>query len=144
MEGRVFISYSSADEDIAMQVVDYLEHHGIPCWFAQRDARPGYDFPTQIIDAIEACPYMVFLASSSSFESEHVLSEIHNAFSSDKTIIPFKIQDVVFSGKFGYYLSATHWIKAHPDMDASLEKLKSTIMAFTTTSTDILTCLKIH
>jgi 5'-deoxynucleotidase YfbR-like HD superfamily hydrolase len=133
MEGRVFISYSTADKHIAQRVVDYLEHHGIPCWFAQRDARPGYDFPTQIIDAIEACPNMVFLASSSSFKSEHVFNEIHNAFSSDKTIIPFKIEDVTFGGKFGYYLAARHWIEAHLDMDASLEMLKNAIMAYITT-----------
>lgn len=62
-----------------------------------------------------------------------MFNEIHNAFSSDKTIIPFKIEDVTFGGKFGYYLAARHWIEAHLDMDASLEMLKNAIMAYITT-----------
>ena len=99
MDGRGFISYSTADKHIAQRVVDYLEHHGIPCWYAPRDVRPGDLYSDVSITAIEACSLLVLLASSSSFKSEHVFNEIHNAFSSDKTIIPFKFEDVSFGGK---------------------------------------------
>jgi hypothetical protein len=37
----VFLSYASHDADVAKSICEYLERHGISCWMAPRDVRPG-------------------------------------------------------------------------------------------------------
>jgi TIR domain len=37
----VFISYASQDAAVANSTVENLEQHGLRCWMAPRDVKPG-------------------------------------------------------------------------------------------------------
>jgi hypothetical protein len=39
--GSVFLSYGSHDAEIANSVCQFLESHGVLCWMAPRDVKPG-------------------------------------------------------------------------------------------------------
>ena len=51
-DGRVFVSYSSRDRDIADIVMAQIEAEGRSVWIAPRDVPPGMTYPEAIIGAI--------------------------------------------------------------------------------------------
>jgi len=116
MKRTVFISHSSADKEIAEQVCEYLEKHGVLCWIAPRDVTPGKNYGAAIIDAIDECRVFVLILSSESNKSRQVVREVERAASTDSVILPFRIEDVQPSRDIAFYVSAAHWLDAakHP------------------------------
>lgn len=112
MHGPVFISYCSEDSETAKKVCDLLEHEGIRCWIAPRDVIPGAIYPEEIIKAIEQCSAMALVFSSTANSSTHVRSEVERAFSHNKTIIPFRIENVLPGKALEYFLSSSQWLDA--------------------------------
>ncbi len=45
----VFVSYASQDAAVANSIVETLEAHGIKCWIAPRDVRPGTVYADAIV-----------------------------------------------------------------------------------------------
>lgn len=127
MHKQVFISYSSNEMKVAGQVCEFLEQNNIPCWIAPRNINPGDNYATQIVHAIRDCSVLVLLASESTNASGHVSNEVSLAFDNKKVIIPFKIEDIVFSDEYLYFLGRKHWIEAHLDMKAGLNQLLCTV-----------------
>ena len=124
---QIFISYSSKEKETAKRVCSFLEKNKFTCWIAPRNINPGENYPTQIVNAIRKCEILILLASENTNVSGHVSNEVSIAFDNKKTIIPFKIQDVKFSDEYLYFLGRKHWIEAHGDIDAGLEKLLETV-----------------
>ncbi len=127
MQKQVFISYSSHEKEIAVQVCDFLERNGVLCWIAPRNIKPGDNYATQIVQAIRSCSVLVLLASEGTNASGHVSNEVSLAFDNKKVIIPFKIQDITFSDEYLYFLGRKHWIEAHKDMQSGYNQLLFTI-----------------
>ena len=50
---RVFVSHSSRDFDLAIQLVNFLESRSIDCWIAPRNIVPGKDYNGQITAGIK-------------------------------------------------------------------------------------------
>ena len=48
----VFVSYASQDAAVADALVEALARHGIPCWIAPRDVKPGAQYADAIVRAI--------------------------------------------------------------------------------------------
>src|SRR6202044_1065173 len=48
----VFVSYASQDATVAAALVEALERHGIVCWIAPRDVKPGAQYADAIVRAI--------------------------------------------------------------------------------------------
>jgi len=86
----VFVSYSSKDQKIADDVVNYLESVKIKCWIAYRDADAGELYAASIIKAIKNSSIYLLVFSENSNNSKHVLKEIDAACKYEKIIIPFK------------------------------------------------------
>lgn len=124
----VFISYASNDKDVADRVCNYLETNGVQCWIAPRNINAGGSYASQIVHAIRNCKILVLLASENTNVSGHVSNEVSLAFDNKKTIIPFKMENIVFSDDYLYYLGRQHWIEAHLDMEQGLSQLLSTVM----------------
>jgi hypothetical protein len=57
----VFVSYASQDVTVANSVVEYLEQHGIKCWIAPRDVRPGALYADAIVRAINDSKALVLV-----------------------------------------------------------------------------------
>lgn len=104
-----------------------MEGRGIPCWIAPRNIDPGSSYASQIVNAIRQSSALVLLASEYTNASGHVSNEVSLAFDNQKTIIPFKLQDIVFSDEYLYYLGRKHWIDAFRDFPAGLESLYQTL-----------------
>jgi adenylate cyclase len=112
MPHDVFLSYSAADKDTALAVLAGLEKQGIRCWIAPRDIPAGSEYGEQIIEAVKACRVFVVIFSAGANSSPHVRREVERAVSLDRTIVPFRVEDVQPSGAMEYCLGGTHWLDA--------------------------------
>ena len=120
-----FISYASADKNIADNLCFKLESKGIRVWYAPRDVVGPY--AEAIVKAIDSAAYFIVVLSQNSVKSEHVLNEIDLAFQNLPNNIkfkPLKIDDAIFTPSFKYYLSRQHW------MDASIPPLEERLNEF--------------
>jgi hypothetical protein len=125
----VFISHSSKDRDVAVQICDALEADGMDCWIAPRDITPGMAWDEAIMDALEGCRVMVLVLSEQSNSSSQVTKEVRNAVESQRvTVVPFRIGDVTLSKALRYHISSAHWLDAaHGPLDGHLRTLVTTV-----------------
>ena len=75
----------------------YLESHGVSCWLAPRDVRPGTEYADAIVAAINEAKAVVLVLSGSAVASSHVGREIERAASKHKQIIAFRIDTAPLS-----------------------------------------------
>jgi hypothetical protein len=127
MSHDIFISYSSEDKIVADALVAALEKRGIRCWYAPRDIKPGSDWGESITNAISDCALMLLIFSKNSNGSKRVLDEIYYAVSEEKTILPFRIENLDPIGAMRLHLSSRHWLDAYdPSWEAHINKLVDT------------------
>jgi len=109
---RVFISYASADQDVAVAVCGALEAAGIPCWMAPRDVKPGALYADAIVRAITDARALVLILSESAIQSSHVGKEVERASSKKRPIITLRTDAAPLTPAFEYFLSESQWIDA--------------------------------
>ena len=109
---NVFISHSSKDKTIADVIVAALEQEGISVWIAPRDIPGGTDYGASIMKGLRECEVLVLVFSEASNTSKAVIREVQLAFNENKSIIPFRIEDVPVSDSMAFYLSGLHWVDA--------------------------------
>ena len=113
----VFISYSSKDKVTADAICHVLEENKIKCWIAPRNIPSGKPYADGIMDAITSTKIVVLVFSSNSQGSQFVHNEINVAFSNNKPILSFKIDESMPEGELEYYLKVNHWLDAYPQPD---------------------------
>jgi TolB-like protein len=124
----VFISYASQDAAVANSIVENLEQHGIRCWVAPRDVKPGAQYADAIIRAINDAKAMVVVLSSSAMDSSHVAREVERAASKRKEIISFRLDGAPLSQELEYFLSNSQWIDVPKlGMSEALAKLAQAV-----------------
>lgn len=107
----VFISFSFADQKKAEEIVNVLtSEYGILCWICTRDIDGGRRYKRLIPDAIRSAKVIVFLQSEDAVASKEIPKEIGLAFDSDKTIIPFRIDQAPLQGDLEYDLYGIEYI----------------------------------
>lgn len=128
MAHTAFISYASEDEAIATEIAGYLERNRVSCWIAHRDARPGADYATEIIDAIETSAVLVLVLSEHANQSIFVSHEVERAVSKGKPIFPVRVREVLPSKSLELFVSNAQWIDAwQPPIEQYLERLADSI-----------------
>ena len=127
MKYDVFISHSSKDNQLAMQLCNFLESDGIKCWIAPRDVTAGIPYAQAIFEGIDESQVMLLLFSTESNKSRHVEREVDRAFIKEKIIIPFRISNVDMSDILSYYIGVNHYIDGIPEPTSAFEKLKDQI-----------------
>ena len=132
----VFISYSSSDKTVAEAACHVIEEHGIRCWIAPRDVPPGSNYADVIDAAIIGCSVFVLIFSQEAAISAWVQSELNIAFSEQKHIIPFRIDDTPLRGANRLILNKTHWIDAFPLYEEKLAELSKSILRILGRDTD--------
>ena len=123
----VFISHSSKDKAIADVIVYSLEQEGISVWIAPRDIPGGTDYGASIMRGLRECEVLVLEFSKVSNTSNAVIREVQLAFNENKTIIPYRIEDVPVSDSMAFYLSGLHWVDAmqkEKNVDVLLKDVK--------------------
>ena len=115
----VFVSFASADADLAHRAVDALERAGIRCWISDRDIRMATSYPAAITAAIEGCGGLLLLLTETSNSSRHVLREVELAFNARRPILPVRIAGATPTSDFQYFLSTSQWLDAGAAFDAA-------------------------
>ncbi|MGO9802435.1 MAG: TIR domain-containing protein [Steroidobacteraceae bacterium] len=124
----VFVSYASQDAAAAAALVKALERHGIPCWIAPRDVRPGAQYADAIVRAINEARTVVLVLSGNAVSSSHVAREVERASSKHKPIIAFRIDSAPLAPALEYFLSESQWIDVVKlGMPAALAKLSGAV-----------------
>jgi len=124
----VFLSYASADAVVASQVCEFLESHGVSCWMAPRDVKPGTAYADAIVRAINEASALVLVLSGAAMASEHVSREVERAASKRKQIVAFRVDAARLSAELEYFLSRSQWIDAPAlGMPAALAKLAAAV-----------------
>ena len=96
----IFISHSSADQEIAEQICMFLESSGFECWVSYRvgDLNPGRTYTRSITEAIDSSRAFVVLLSNNAIRSEQVEQEVISANERQRfglRIYPIIIDDVI-------------------------------------------------
>jgi hypothetical protein len=126
----VFISYALSDKAIANAICEELETAGTPCWIAPRDVTPDTPFAKAIVDAIDASRALVLVYSSATNGRAQVRREVERAVSHGLPIVCCRVEDVVPSAGFDYYLSGSRWLDAFaPSPQVHLRELAETVHA---------------
>jgi TIR domain len=127
MSAIVFISHSSADRAIAVNVCEALERRGLGCWLASRDIGPGENFQEAIVRAIRSVRAMVLVFTGNANNSNEIKKEIALASQNRLIVIPLRVEDVLPSDAFIYELSTRQWIDAFGDWDRAIDRLADQI-----------------
>jgi hypothetical protein len=125
----VFISYSSKDEHIIRDIVNYLKSENIECWIYKKNQIPGTIYSKNIVDAIKKSKVFLLFLSNNSNNSTMVLNEVAEAATSEKPILTYKLEDIEPSKELKLFISIYYWIDGFEDNNGkkSLDKLKISI-----------------
>ncbi|MDO5860282.1 toll/interleukin-1 receptor domain-containing protein [Methanobrevibacter sp.] len=123
MAHDIFISYSSKDKQTADAICHVLESNKLKCWIAPRNIIAGKNYAEQIMYGLKNAKIVVLVFSKNSQESVFVNNEIDTAFSNNKPIISFKIDETLPEDKMGFFLKNKHWLDAYPDPESVFETL---------------------
>jgi hypothetical protein len=124
MDHDVFISYASAERDLATAICSRLEAAGFRCWIAPRDLMPGVEYPDALTQAVRGARCLVLVFSADALRSPHVLREVELAVSARVSILTVRTQTVPLEGSFAYLLSTVQWLDA---LGGSSERVLTTI-----------------
>jgi hypothetical protein len=114
MAHAAFISHSSKDKAVADVTCAFLESHGINCWMASRDIRPGSKWGASIVKAIRASRIMILIFSRHANSSPQIMREVERAVNAGVVLIPVRIENILPDDNLEYFLNAEHWLDAFP------------------------------
>jgi hypothetical protein len=129
-QAPVFISHASEDLSVARDLCQSLERHGLRCWLAPQDIRPGEEYSKAIIVAIRNCSAMVVILSAHANRSSHVRNEIERAASYGIPLITFRIANIPPDESLELFLGGRQWMDAFtPPRRAQYEALAQVVSA---------------
>ncbi len=89
---RIFIAYSSQNEDLALDVIKRLRSKGAYVWLAKEKIQPGEQFEIKVSEALDDADSFIALLGKDI--SPNVLKEISMAKAHGKRIFPVLIDKV--------------------------------------------------
>ena len=124
----VFISYSRKDSQIVNKFVSKIEQASYKVWIDKKSISGGDPFQSKIVDAIDNSAILLFFSSVESNKSQRVIDEICYAQSSNKTIIPIKLDDTMYNREFILRLNRINSIQYDAEQPStSFEELITSI-----------------
>lgn len=133
----VFISYSTKNSDIANKVCYLLEQNNLKCWIAPRNIPSGASYIDEIANGIKSTRIVVLIYSSYSQASKYVNNEINMAFSNNKPILSFNIDNSLPSEEMEYNLKISQWLTAYPNPEDEFETLVIDALKLCNENTDV-------
>lgn len=85
---KVFVSYSRADTDFALDLVAGLQACGFEAFIDQEDIAPGEPWEARLGGLIESADTMVYVLSPDSLASTHCSWEVEEALRLNKRLLP--------------------------------------------------------
>ncbi len=89
----VFISHSSHDRTLVLDLAEQLKEAGFPCWVDVESIPDGWSWVREIEKAIGACRAMIVVMSEQARASEWVEREVLMALEQGKPILFMRIDD---------------------------------------------------
>ena len=126
--GKLFISYSSKNQQIANALCAYLERQGIRCWIAPRDIPSASNYAGEITRAIKSAEQVLLLYSKDACKSVHVKNEINLAINNAKSILPYCLDDSPYDDDLEYYLSTRQRIASCGDQDRDFQNIATILL----------------
>ena len=123
MAHDIFISYSTKDKQTADAICHVLEQNNLKCWIAPRNIASGKNYAQEIMDGLKSAKIVVLVFSKDSQESPFVNNEIDAAFTNNKPIISFKIDETMPENRMEFFLKNKHWLEAYPNPESVFETL---------------------
>lgn len=99
------------DTPFVRTISESLELHGIKCYVAERDLRPGEVLATKIQEAVRNCDCFVALLTKGGSQSAYVNQEIGLAHAFGKSMIPIVEKGVMHVG----LKTGVEWIELDRD-----------------------------
>lgn len=112
---HIFISHSSKDAAIAVELCELLERNGSKCFIAPRDIRSGREYAEELLNGIDRSAAVILLMSEEANHSPHVLREVERAVSKSIPILVYKLEEVSLTKSMEYFLMTHQWITAGTD-----------------------------
>lgn len=125
----VFISYKAEEFNEANWVKTTLETNGISCWMAPMSIPGGSNYAVEIPQAIRVAKVFVLILSEKSQLSKWVPRELDQAINSEKTILPFVLEDCPLKDDFNFYLSNVQRFAAYENKALAMERMITRIKA---------------
>lgn len=119
----VFVSYSRADSEFALNLATDLKNVGLDIWLDQLDIPVGAIWDNEIEMALQKCESVILILSEHSTRSNNVLNEVYYALEENKKVLPVKIDGC----KIPFRLTRLHFV----DLSVNYEKgLKDLLRVF--------------
>ncbi len=125
----LFLSHSTKDRGIVLQVSSQLQTLGYNVWLAPDSIPPGANFNSAIVDAIRGCVAFCVLVSAASNGSENVEREVAIADGFGKRIIPIRLEAVQPASGLVFYLSLPQWVEWQIEGALALKKIALALAA---------------
>lgn len=119
----IFISYSSLEKKECDKIIELIKSEGYKVWMAPDEIPAGKDYADVIPDAIRECDAFVVLLSENSQKSKWVPKELDQAITAGKTIVPFHMDDSIYTAAFNFRLSNVQRIEAYGREEEALKEL---------------------
>ena len=87
-KSKIFISHSTVDRKIALDISKLLDSSSIETWFASEDVDLGSNFAEKITEALSSSDYLLLILSPTSISSPHVKREVSLAIDKNIPILP--------------------------------------------------------
>ncbi len=126
----LFISYSTIDQVLVDIIYDELKQASLDPWIASKDILSSENFAKKIAETIKVCDGIILILSSNASNSIHVEKELGLALKYKLPIFPIKIDGILPTESFEYYLEGVQWIDASSNFEKALEKYVGQIKNF--------------
>jgi hypothetical protein len=134
MAHDVFISHSTEDKPAADAVCAILEENGVRCWIAPRDIMPGADWGESIVKGIRTSRVLLLVFSTNANKSKQIKREVEIAADGGVTIVPLRIENILPTESFKYFLGNIHWLDAlTPPLEKHLQEVAAKVKAILST-----------
>ena len=109
-EHAVFVSYSHANAETVLPIVETVEERGVSIWIDRDEMRAGQGWAGQIVRAIKASERFCLMCSAQAFASDHVRREVYLADKYGKDMVPIRLDGAEMPEDIEYFLIGKQWV----------------------------------
>lgn len=113
----VFISYSTKNSSIALELADILKNNNVSYWMAPKSIPPTSNYIKEISKALMNISILLVVLTKEAEDSAWVPSEISSAKGSKKILLGFKPKDYIISPEFDFLFQSSQIYLAYEDAD---------------------------
>lgn len=128
MAKSVFISYSSRDRMYVDKLKKMLDKMDISYWVAPEMIPAGSSYAREIPVAIQGCDIFLLVLTKESQKSIWVEKELDSAINARKVIVPFQMEEMVYTDIFRFYLNNVQTILAYQNPKEGIQRLKDVLV----------------